>query len=106
MAIPVIAIVLRLAERTEIERWVAVMSLGICAAIADGSMSIETAESRLFNPRTLVPHGINQPTVETLHVTSLEGQRLLNLCRRLLGILSELEHSGRSNSQAQQWMQT
>jgi hypothetical protein len=109
--------VLRLEEQSEIERWVAVMSLGICAAIAGESMSIEAAESRLFNPRTLVQLeklGMNQELLDIVHLgTELEDvqslapgrlqESLEEIQSKAQRILSRLQQSGAS-SPVQQWI--
>jgi Protein of unknown function (DUF3969) len=43
----------QLDDRTDLSQLVAVMSLGLCTAIASGSVTIEEAERRLFNPKML-----------------------------------------------------
>ena len=53
MTTPSIPISLKLVDRAEVEPWVAVMSLGLCAAIAADSLSIGEAEVALFNPGVL-----------------------------------------------------
>jgi Protein of unknown function (DUF3969) len=114
-----ISMILKLEERPEIERWVAVMSLGICAAIAKKGMSIEAAESRLFNPRTLAQLeklGMTQNVLDILHlgteledIQSLAPERLRDSLEEIqakaLEILSQLEQSVLSTSQIEQWIQ-
>jgi len=120
MVTPVIPIVLRLEEQSEIERWVAVMSLGICAAIAGDSMSIEAAESHLFNPRILgqlEKLGMPQTLLDIVHlgteledVQSLAPERLPEsldeIQAKALELLSQLQHSSRPMAPVQQWIQS
>lgn len=40
-------------DPAEVSQMVVVMSLGMCTAIVAGSLSIEDAERRLFNPQVL-----------------------------------------------------
>ena len=79
-----IPISLKLVDRAEVEPWVAVMSLGLCAAIAlratksfaaDG-LSIAEAEIALFNPGVLAQLealGVGQELQDMVHLgTELE----------------------------------
>ncbi len=87
-------IVLRLEDKTEIEQWVATMSLGICAAIVGGSLSIAEAETRLFNPHTLEQLetlGLALDLIEIVHLgTELEDVQSL-IPERLSESLTEIE---------------
>jgi Protein of unknown function (DUF3969) len=53
MTMTSIPIIFKMDDRAEVSQMVAVMSLGMCTAIVAGSLSIEDAERRLFNPRVL-----------------------------------------------------
>jgi hypothetical protein len=53
MTMTSIPIIFKMDDRTEVSQMVAVMSLGMCTAIVAGSLSIEDAERRLFNPQVL-----------------------------------------------------
>jgi hypothetical protein len=82
MSTTYLSAILEIPDRTEIARSVAVMSLGLCTAIVDGSVSLAEAELRLFNPRTLARlEALDLPgsIVDLVHLgTELEDvQRLL-----------------------------
>jgi hypothetical protein len=66
----------QLDDRTDLSQLVAVMSLGLCTAIASGSVTIEEAERRLFNPKMLsqlTNLGIADSLLEIIHLgTELE----------------------------------
>ena len=73
---PSIPISLKLVDRAEVEPWVAVMSLGLCAAIAADSLSIAESEVALFNPGVLAQLealGVGQELRDIVHLgTELE----------------------------------
>jgi len=74
--------IFEMADRPEVERSVAVMSLGLCAAIVGGSISLAEAEIRLFNPKVLArleALGLPQSLIDIVHLgTELEDvQRLV-----------------------------
>lgn len=92
--IPSLSIVLRLEDKTEIEQWVATMSLGICAVIVGGSLSIAEAETRLLNPHTLEQLEtlrLASDLIEIVHLgTELEDVQSL-IPKRLSKSLTEIE---------------
>jgi hypothetical protein len=71
------SMLLEMDDRTELSQLVAVMSLGLCAAIEGGCVSIEEAERRLFNPQMLSrlgTMGVSETLIEIVHFgTELEG---------------------------------
>jgi Protein of unknown function (DUF3969) len=74
-------IMFQLDDRSEISQLVAVMSLGLCTAIAGGSVTIEEAERRLFNPKILAQLrglGLTEALLEIIHLgTELEDVQSL-----------------------------
>jgi hypothetical protein len=72
---------LEIDDCAEVAQLVAVMSLGICVAIAAGGMTIEEAERRLFNPQVLgrlERLGVAEVLVEVVHLgMELEDVRSL-----------------------------
>jgi Protein of unknown function (DUF3969) len=71
----------QLDDRSDVSQLVAVMSLGLCAAIAGGSVSIAEAERRLFNPKVLAQLtglGVAESLLEIVHLgTELEDVQSL-----------------------------
>jgi Protein of unknown function (DUF3969) len=71
----------QLDDRSDVSQLVAVMSLGLCAAIAGGSVTIEEAERRLFNPKVLAQLtglGVAESLLEIVHLgTELEDVQSL-----------------------------
>jgi hypothetical protein len=76
MSMTSFSMLLEMDDRTELSQIVAVMSLGLCAAIEGGSVSIEEAERRLFNPQMLSrlgTLGVSEALIEIVHLgTELE----------------------------------
>jgi Protein of unknown function (DUF3969) len=81
-------------DRADVTQLVAVMSLGLCTAIGAGSVSIETAEQRLFNPQVLTQlAGLELPEelLEIVHLgTELEDIQSL-MPERLADSLGEMQ---------------
>jgi Protein of unknown function (DUF3969) len=71
----------QLDDRADVSQLVAVMSLGLCAAIAGGSVTIDEAERRLFNPKVLAQLtalGVAESLLEIVHLgTELEDVQSL-----------------------------
>lgn len=111
-------IVLRLEDKTEVEQWVAMMSLGICAAIAGGSLSIVEAEARLFNLHTLTQLEsleVASELVEVVHLgTELEdvqsliperlSESLSEIEQKALAFLNRIDHSTQTTFQVKSWI--
>lgn len=58
-------------DRAELERSVAVITLGLCAAIVGGSISLNEAEASLFNPKILIrleALGLPESLIEMVHL--------------------------------------
>lgn len=76
MTTTTIPLMFQLDDRADVSQLVAVMSLGLCSAIANGSITIEEAERRLFNPKMLsqlASLGIADSLLEIIHLgTELE----------------------------------
>ena len=82
MSLTFVPEIFEITDRAEVERSVAVMSLGLCAAIVGGSVSLTEAENRLFNPKVLFrleALGLPESLIEIVHLgTELEDvQRLV-----------------------------
>ncbi len=115
---PSLSIVLRLENKTEIEQWVATMSLGICTAIVGGSLTIAEAEARLFNPHTLEQLetlGLAQDLLEIVHLgTELEdvqsliperlSQSLTEIEAKALTFLNGIDRSAQVTYRAKSWI--
>lgn len=72
-------------DPAEVSQMVVVMSLGMCTAIVAGSLSIEDAERRLFNPQVLArltELELPEALIEIVHLgTELEDVQSLVLDR-------------------------
>ncbi len=71
MSLTFVPEILEITDRAELERSVAVMTLGLCAAIVGGSISLTEAEVRLFNPKVLVrleALGLPESLIEIVHL--------------------------------------
>ncbi|NJM47157.1 MAG: DUF3969 family protein [Alkalinema sp. RU_4_3] len=81
MTITSMLLMFKLNDRSDVSELVAVMSLGLCTAIAGGSVSIEEAERRLFNPKVLAQLtglGLSESLLEIVHLgTELEDVQSL-----------------------------
>ncbi len=81
-------------DRADVTQLVAVMSLGLCTAIAASSLSIDEAERRLFNPQVLTRlAGLEVPAelLEIVHLgTELEDIQSL-MPERLAASLAEMQ---------------
>jgi Protein of unknown function (DUF3969) len=103
MSMTSFSMLLEMDDRTELSQLVAVMSLGLCAAIEGGSVSIEEAERRLFNPQMLSrlgTMGVSEASIEIVHLrTELEdvwslvpdrlGESLAEIRSRALKFLNQ-----------------
>jgi hypothetical protein len=80
-------------DSSDVSQVVVVMSLGLCAAIEGGSVSIEEAERRLFNPQMLgrlEGLGVSESVIEIVHLgMELEDVRSL-IPERLGDSLAEM----------------
>jgi Protein of unknown function (DUF3969) len=81
-------------QRAELSQLVAVMSLGMCAAIGAGGVSLEEAERRLFNPQVLMRLaglGVSEDLMEIVHLgTELEDVQSV-IPDRLAESLAEIQ---------------
>jgi Protein of unknown function (DUF3969) len=89
MTMTSIPMIFKMDDPTEVSQMVAVMSLGMCAAILHGrgsanvagSLSIDDAERRLFNPQVLArltELGLPEALIEIVHLgTELEDVQSL-----------------------------
>lgn len=81
-------------DRAEVSQLVAVLSLGLCTAIAAGSVSIAEAERQLFNPKVVAQlQRLDVPAalIEIVHLgTELEDVQSL-LPDRLGESLAEMQ---------------
>jgi Protein of unknown function (DUF3969) len=81
MTMASIPMIFKMDDPAEVSQMVAVMSLGMCAAIVAGSLSIEDAERRLFNPQVLArltELGLPEALIEIVHLgTELEDVQSL-----------------------------
>ena len=89
-----IPLLFQIDDRAEVSQLVAVLSLGLCTAIAAGSVSIAEAEKRLFNPKVVAQlQGLDAPAalIEIVHLgTELEDVQSL-LPERLGESLAEIQ---------------
>jgi Protein of unknown function (DUF3969) len=94
MSLTSMPLMFRMDDRSDVSQLVAVMSLGLCAAISGGSVSIEEAERRLFNPRVveqLRGLGVSEVLIEIVHLgTELEDVQSL-IPERLGESLAEMQ---------------
>ena len=71
-----IKLVIQLEDKSEIERLISIVNLGICTALESGILSIEEAESYLYSPYTmeqLEKLGVAQKLIDVVHLgTELE----------------------------------
>ena len=82
MSLTFVPEIFEMTDCSEVERSVSVMSLGLCAAIVGGSVSLTEAENRLFNSKVLSrleTLGLPESLIEIVHLgTELEDiQRLV-----------------------------
>ncbi len=81
MAMTSVPMIFKMDDPAEVSQMVAVMSLGMCTAIVAGSLSIEDAERRLFNPQVLArltELGLPEALIEIVHLgTELEDVQSL-----------------------------
>ena len=103
-------------DKTEIERLLAFLNIGLCVAIGQGALSIEAAEDYLYSPYTLEKLqelGVSLQAMRMVHLgTELEDiasllpaqldESLAEIQGAALAILQTLPASDPGN----QWMQT
>lgn len=107
--------VIQVEDKTEIERLLSILSLGLCAALEQGALSIEAAERYLYSPYTLEllqKLNISPEVLQVVHLgTELEdvesllpeklGESLAEIKERSFKILQTLPNSAAE----QQWIQ-
>ncbi len=102
-------------ELNQIERLIAILSLGLCTAIKHQAIHIDEAEHILYSPLTLkklTEIGSNQEIIELIHAgTELEDLASL-LPKELSKTLSQIEGktlkllstSSKTNPQLEKWL--
>jgi hypothetical protein len=110
------AMVMQIEDKTEVERLLSLLSIGLCVAIEHGALSIATAEDHLYSPYTLEklqelgvsPHlkrvvhlGAELEDVESLLPEKLD-ESLAEIKQAALEILRTLP----ANSPGSHWVQT
>jgi len=73
--------VIQVEDKTEIERLLSILNIGLCVAIEQGTLSIETAEHYLYSPYTLEKLqelGVSPQLLQVVHLgTELEDVKSL-----------------------------
>jgi hypothetical protein len=86
--------IIKLQDKTEIERLISLINLGICAALESQILSIEEAEFYLYSPHTmeqLKKLGVAQELIDVVHLgTELEDVKSL-LPEKLSDSIAEIK---------------
>lgn len=68
--------IIQIEDKTEVERLLSILNVGLCAALAQGVLSIEAAEHYLYSPytlETLQQLGVSPELLQVVHLgTELE----------------------------------
>ena len=108
--------VIEVEDKTEVERFLSILNLGLCVALEQGILSIEAAEQYLYSPYTLEKLqqlGVSPELLQVVHLgTELEDVESL-LPEKLDESLAEMKELSFKILQAlpasaaeQQWIQT
>jgi hypothetical protein len=112
--------VIQLQDKTEIERLISLLNLGICAALESQVLSLEEAESYLYSPYTmeqLEKLGVAQELSALIHlgteledVKSLLPEKLSDSIAEIKGesikVLKSLRSAPDQNICKKKWIQT
>lgn len=110
------AMIIQAEDKTEIERLLSLLSIGLCVAIEQGALSITAAEDYLYNPYTLEKLqelGVSAQLRRVVHlgaeledVASLLPERLAESLAEMKGAALEILQALPANAPGKQWVQT
>ncbi len=111
-----IEMVIEVEDKTEVERFLSILNLGLCVALEQGTLSIEAAEQYLYSPYTLEKLqqlGVSPELLQVVHLgTELEDVESL-LTEKLDESLAEMKELSfkilqtlPASDAEQQWIQT
>lgn len=108
--------VIQVEDKTEVERFLAILNIGLCVALQQGALSIEAAEQYLYSPYTLEKLrelGVSSQSLAVVHLgTELEDVESL-LPEKLDDSLAEMKERAfhilqtlPASPLGQKWVQT